>query len=475
MFLDAALLHAVVRAGLWGRRPLRESALLLTGYLGGLCLANHLTSALLLPGVAIGVWRRRAQVRRPVLLEAIALGALGASAYAFLPIRSAQGPLLDWGAPHTWEAFWRHVTGAQYRVWIFTSADTLGENLPRLLRGLTEFSWPLLALAPVGLWRARAVPGLFAGTLAMAVPAAVYPLGYGIHDIATYFLPPLLITAVWIGLGAAAVREAAERSAIARRLAPAIAALPLVPLIGGWKEADRSHDATVEAMARSFLETPARDSVVVTAYWDVLFSPSLYLQSVEGVRGDLLVLDQEHFRRRMQVPWLRRHHPEALVGLEAEADRLHELVLRFERGQPYDPAEIQGAFVALLDGLLEWGARRGGAYVTQEVEREIGAPRVRVPDGLLLRLEPLDAEAGLGPEPPWPELPPPGTGGPWAERARGYAAQMAALAGMLALRLGDGERARTELRRALAWNPDDPLARRGWSALEAAGEGRGGS
>ena len=35
----------------------------------------------------------------------------------------------------------------------------------------------------------------------MAVIATTYPLGYDIHDIETYFLPPFLFVAIWIGLG----------------------------------------------------------------------------------------------------------------------------------------------------------------------------------------------------------------------------------------------------------------------------------
>jgi hypothetical protein len=123
------------------------------------------------------------------------------------------------------------------------------------------------------------------------------------------------------------------------------------------------------------------------------------------------------------------------------------------------------AFEALIDGILANGRRRGGAYVTQEVEAGIGTAWVRVPDGLLLRLESPEGEAALGPPAPWPDLPPRGEGGPWADGARGYAAQMATYAAMTALRLGDVERAREELARALAWNPQDPVARGQWDAL----------
>jgi len=465
MFLDAALLHALVRAGLWGRRPFREGAFLAACYLAGLCLTNHLTSALLLPGFALGLWRRRRDATRRLLALGVGAALLGTSLYAYLPIRAAHFPVFDWGGVRTAEAFWRHVTGAQYRVWMFASGGAFLANLRELLALLPAgFGWAPLALAPAGLARARRIPGLLPGTLVMAVAAVAYPLGYDIHDIETYFLPAFLLVAVWIGLGFALV---AER--LPPRWAGLLFAAPLLPAVTGWHHANRRDDRWVEAMARSFLETPRPNSVVLTAHWDVLLSPALYLREVEGMRRDLTLLDQEHFRRSWNLPWIGRHHPDLLEGLGNETADLQRLLHRFERGEPYDPAEIQARFVAVIDGILANGAARGGAYVGPEVEPGIAADRIRVPTGLLFRLDDPAAPATLGPPPPWPELPPgpdPPDDGQLSS-ALGYAARMAALAGLTALRLGDPVRAREELTRARAWDPHDRFVREGWAALDA--------
>jgi len=95
MFLDAAFLHAIVRAGLWGGRPFKESAFLAACYLGGLCLTNHLTSALLLPGFGLALWLRRRHVTPRILAAGAGAGLLGLSVYAFLPIRAAQFPVFS--------------------------------------------------------------------------------------------------------------------------------------------------------------------------------------------------------------------------------------------------------------------------------------------------------------------------------------------------------------------------------------------
>jgi hypothetical protein len=466
MFLDAALLHAVVRSGLWGGGALRERAFLFLGYLAGLCLANHLTSALLLPAVAWGAWTKRRSLRPGVLAGAAAMGAAGLSVYLFLPVRSAQQPLLDWGSPETWEAFLRHVSGAQYRVWIFSSGETIAKNAPQLLSGLLAFTAPLLLLVPPGLVRARRAPGLLAGSGLMAACAAIYPLGYDIHDIATYFLPAYLLVAVWIGLGAAQVHEWTARGRLARAR-PLLLVLPAAPLLVSWRSVDRSGERWVETIARAALETPASGAVLLNAYWDALHSPAIYLQAVEGVRPDVTLLDQEHFRRSWNIPWLRAHHPELLAGLDEEADRLQEQVLRFERDEPYDPAEIQAAFEALLNGILENAARDRGAYVTQEIEPGIGAPRVRVPEGILFRLENPVSVPPPAVEPPWPELPPPGDGNVYAEQARGYCSRMASLGALRLFQAGDRESARRLLLRAMEWTPADPGLRTNLEVLEA--------
>jgi hypothetical protein len=475
MFLDAALLHAIVRSRLWGAGRFRESAWLLACYLGGLCLTNHLTSALLLPGFLLCTFLRRGSLRPRLLLAGAGLGGLGASAYLFLPIRAAQHPYLNWGAPETWNAFVRHVTGAQYRVWMFTSADALARNGREFVSDLVGgYGWPLLALAVIGsVWAVR-VPRLLPGIGTMFTLALAYPLGYDIHDIATYFLAPYLLVAVPIGLGAAAVGEWMVERKRARVFAPAVLLLAAIPLITGWRSSDRSDDRWVESMARSFLATPERDSVVLSAHWDVLLSPALYLQQVEGVRADLTLLDQEFFRRSWNLPGIRRWHPELLEGLESDAGGLQTLIERFESGRPYEVAEIQAVFERVIGGILERGRQRGGAYIGQEIEPGIAPALARVPDGLLLRLEPADDPPRLGKATDWPELPDPDAPGTHLFEARRYAARMAALSGHLAFRLGDLDRARRDLDQALGWDPMNPLARQGWEAVMVAGGGGAG-
>src|SRR5207247_6873347 len=57
--------------------------------------------------------------------------------YLYLPLRSAQQPLLNWGSPSTWGDFWRHVTLWQSRVLV---GQQLPGSLPSYIARSTELA-----------------------------------------------------------------------------------------------------------------------------------------------------------------------------------------------------------------------------------------------------------------------------------------------------------------------------------------------
>lgn len=91
----------------------------------GLTFTNHLTAILLAPA-CLYLFFAEHKFTRAALQKIGRLSMpffLGLSVYLYLPIRAASQPILNWGNPQTLEKFWWHVTGKQFRVWMFASGE----------------------------------------------------------------------------------------------------------------------------------------------------------------------------------------------------------------------------------------------------------------------------------------------------------------------------------------------------------------
>src|ERR671912_653272 len=111
--LNALLVSATVVVLLLWREHRRDRYLLLSAFLVGLCLTNHLTSGLLLPAslllVALVDWRRLVDVR--LVLGGAWLFLLGLTPYLYLPIRATMDPPMDANNPTNLERFWYVISG----------------------------------------------------------------------------------------------------------------------------------------------------------------------------------------------------------------------------------------------------------------------------------------------------------------------------------------------------------------------------
>ncbi len=151
VFLSGILFLVVV--ALRFRNQMRWWSLL--GFALGLSFTNHMTTVLVVPGILFlfltEYWKQPQLLKR--IGSVLSAFLVGVSLYLYLPLRAASDPLLNWGNPETLERFFWHVSGKQYRVWIFSSV----ENAARQLRYFTEqlpseFAYVPLILAILGIW-----------------------------------------------------------------------------------------------------------------------------------------------------------------------------------------------------------------------------------------------------------------------------------------------------------------------------------
>ena len=266
-------------------------------FLVGLSLTNHLTTALLLPAVALALIWDRPRLRPRDWLIAGGLLLLGLSVYLFIPLR---WPALNDGEWMTLRQFIAYVTGGQFHGALRLDGwrDPVRWGIVgRMLR--EPFGWAGLGLAAVGVLglaarhrRALALTGL------ILLAFVVYGLDYYVPDISVFLLPAHLILAIWIGAGVALLLDLtiylAPFSPIVRRLSFVICylsflLLPLRLICLNFPVVDQSHNRSDLAWGRYVLSLPLAPRSAVLA--DVeKFAPLYYLQQIEHVRPDLDLL-----------------------------------------------------------------------------------------------------------------------------------------------------------------------------------------
>jgi tetratricopeptide (TPR) repeat protein len=128
-----------------------------------------------------------------------------------------------------------------------------------------------------------------------------------------------------------------------------------------------------------------RGSFVLTKSWDI-YSPILYLQIVENIRRDVVLVDYELMRRSWYVTALSRKP----VGHSGKTLRIMsnfaEAVRPFERGEPYDASSLESLFRVMLNSLLEDAISRGSTYLDFLDETHLAQGYLRVPHLMSYRL-----------------------------------------------------------------------------------------
>ncbi|MEJ7813862.1 MAG: DUF2723 domain-containing protein [Rubrobacter sp.] len=204
--LNALLVSVTIVVLLLWREYRKDRYLLLSAFLVGLCLTNHLTSGLLLPAgllfIALVDWRRLVDVR--LVLKGAGLFLLGLAPYLYLPIRAAMDPPMEANNPTNFGRFWYVISGGNLTGSFFSFGPS---ELPgrmifywEHLLDNTPFLVAMVALtgAVVMLLKDRAV-GIFLGFLFFGW--LFHAVENDIPDIDLYFIPTYLVLSLWAAAG----------------------------------------------------------------------------------------------------------------------------------------------------------------------------------------------------------------------------------------------------------------------------------
>lgn len=375
----------------------------LMAFVVGLSFTNHMTTILLAPGLLFMFFARQGFFRPATwkLLAKMAVPfAAALSLYLYLPIRASQSPALNWGNVISPERFFWHVTGRQYRVWMFSSFDAAGKQLMYFLNGLpAEFTYVGIFLALTGITVMVSANRALALTVALLfIGCIAYAINYDIHDIDSYFLLAYTAEAMAASVGLAHLaRWAGGRFAPKAVLVAGVLLLvPVIPLAANYHSVDEHTDHLVDDYTTNMFASLRPNAVVFSFQWDYWVAAAYYVQEVDSTRRDVLVIDKELLRRSWYLKQLEKRAP-VLVGLSRqEVNAFLREVDRFEHDLPYDPAAIQRAYVAMIVSLIRHGMETRPVYVTAEIEGEFTSGLQRIPEGLAFRLK---AEPGEVPSP----------------------------------------------------------------------------
>jgi hypothetical protein len=297
-----AMLALILLALRW-RATRRRGDFLLFCWLAGFGLGIHLASVLLLPGLAVLIFAAPARSRSPVPLFTGAFAfVVGAAVYLYLPIRALAALPLNPARDYwhvdlaSWAGFYWMVSGGGFRH-LFFAVPLSGVSAA--LRHVAHFLWSNFfgvgaLIGTVGLIAGlRRQPAIHAALLVMLLGHLAFFLRYGAGDTDSMSAPVLLLWAIWVGVGAAALGQWLDRRLLGTGgtlgVCVALASLTATLFVVNRPWVDLSQDHSARDHGEALLAALEPQAVFVGAWSDLRIVE--YLQYVDGRRRDVQLVD----------------------------------------------------------------------------------------------------------------------------------------------------------------------------------------
>ncbi len=262
----------------------------------GFGMAHHLSILLLAPGAWLVLKPTRRDIRSlPLLLAPLAL-------YAYLPVRAAFYPAVNWGNANSLDGLLWVVSAAPYRLdpssisvtdiaaRIALTSGLLAEQVTPM--GLALILWGLVRLAFA---RPRLASALeLSGALAIG-----YDVVFVARDSFMYLLPAFAVALLWLSYGAADLVSRLRWRALRIGATLVLAALPLYNAWANFATMDLSTDREAYDYARGILDKLPRDAVVFAEGDKPLFALVYYRQAIAFEHSGAVIVSQG----LLQYPW----------------------------------------------------------------------------------------------------------------------------------------------------------------------------
>ncbi|MBL0333322.1 MAG: DUF2723 domain-containing protein [Chlorobiota bacterium] len=319
----------------------------------GLSFTNHMMTILFAPAF-IFYYFINLKINKKSFLRLIYLTPsfiIGLLPYLILPIIAFTRPRLNWGNVVSLKNFFSHFFANQYRVWMFQNSESFKSQSLDFFKLLpTEFGIIGMIVIIVGVkyWFTKNKPFLLF-CLLILLSNLIYSGGYDIPDIMNYYVGSIFsLSILFVG----GLKYLIEKFNVAIITSIALVII-LLNVFCNFSSVNESNNFLVKDYTNNVLDNLPKNSILFSSQWDFFVSGSMYEQIVNKKREDVIIIDPELMRRSWYINQLDYNNPSLMIGIESIKSKFLEQVKLFESDMPYNPTEIQSAYVGLIDGIIK--------------------------------------------------------------------------------------------------------------------------
>lgn len=356
-----------------------------------LCFSNHMTTLLILPGAAYLYFERNRFITasyKKIFIMLFCFFPLLIALYSYLPVRAAQDPIMNWGNPVDSERLFRHISGRQYQVWMFSSIEAAKKQLGYFITNLpSEFAIVSLVLVLIGLFQLFiSAKKFFIFIVITFISTVVYSINYEIVDIDSYFLLAYIALSFISVFGILKVLSLLKPEGDPYHIPmAAVFVLICLQIYINFNDVNRSGLKIYEDYTKSLLSSTEKNSIVLSYQWDYFVSQSYYFQKVENYRPDITVIDKELLRRSWYFNQIRRNSPEVYSKLQPYSSQFLKALQPFERDENFSAELLERLYRNLMTHLVTDNIDKHAIYIAPElVENEMAKGEFALPEGYTL-------------------------------------------------------------------------------------------